>query len=717
MTIIILMLAVWALLGPFIIGAGLKRRIEALEREVAALRAARPSPATAETGAPSPIMPPVTRAPPIDLPTPFDFEPPRREPLSNASEMTLSAEEWAKSGRSGWAAFEEWLVQRWIIAAGGGAASLGGLFIVRYSIEQGLLGPLARIILGAVVGIALVAAAEFIRRRAPSPGQAAPAWAAQVPAAVSAAGMVTLYGVTYAAYAFYHLVPGPIAFITLAVIAFGSMAAGLLYGPLAAVVGTGMALLAPALIASDRPNATVLFPYLFVVTAGSLSLIRYRPWPWLVWLALAGNGLWHLSWALGIGGEQAPVRALHLLALPMLCVCLLLRDPWPEPGGPWWRWNWSNAPLPVWTVATTTLGGFAFLWVMAAETGFSGVAATAWGAGLILLLLLARWAPTQLPLLPIAAALTIGLVAAWAVPDMGPVGGSHWWFARGPLLAPTIAAYVAPAAAYASILGLGGFAMLWTSSRPAIWASVSAATPIAVLAVLYARLSGLAPSPPWAGVALVLAALALVAARRTARHRPLLEPCLAAYAAAVTAAVALAAAMTLHAAWLTVALALELPAMAWILRRTGGVPGLRALSGVIAAILAIRLLLNPYIPVYAGDMPILVNWLLYGYGIPAAACWLAARWFREETADDWVNTMLLAAALAFATALMTLELWHMASNGGPLLAVGDPLRQAAAVGNGWLALGLVLLRLDRAGGGVARGWGWRLIGVDWPGPF
>jgi uncharacterized membrane protein len=699
-TLFLIVLVGAGVLGLFVNTSDLKQRVGRLEREVMQLRAA------AKSAQPDVVV--ETRPATVQTPTPRS-EP---QPTLIPSQPTPQPPRSIPNTGLDWAAIERWIIQRWIIAAGGVTAALGGLFIVRYSIEQGLLGPAARIVLGALVGLALIGAAEWVRRRTDHPADK-PQAEQQVPAALSAAGLVTLYGVTYAAHAFYDLIPAALAFILLAAVAFGSLGAGLVYGRLAAILGAVMGLAAPALVASDNPNAAILFPYLFFVTAGVFALIRYRPWPWLAWLALAGNGIWQLSWMLSVGETQGTVRVMHLIAIPALSAWLLLRDPWPEPAGPWWQWDWSKAPLPVWTVAATVLGGFGLLWMLAAGTGYDGVAATGWGVGIVLLMLLTRWAPTQQPLLAVVALMTVGLTAAWAVPSM-PHDDAMPWLHRGPLLAPALAGYVAPVAAYAGLFGVGGFALLWRSSQRGLWAGVSAAVPVALLAVLYARLADLDRSLPWASAGIALAILALIAADHAARHKPRLEAPLAAYAAAVTASVALAATMALHNAWLTVALSLELPALAWIERRSraaqADMPGLRVLAGIIAAVLAVRLILNPSVAAYGGAMPILFNWLAYGYGVPALACWLAARWFGSDPARRWVEATLQTAALAFATALMTLELWHIASGGGVLFAAGQPLRQAAAVGNGWLVLSVLLLLLERTGSHPVRDWGWRLIG-------
>jgi uncharacterized membrane protein len=707
--LLILALFLWLVLGPVEQISTLRKRIEVLETQLRALRNGAPTQvtpvSTALVQAPLPATPAATPsaeragAAPRAHPQPAMTQQPSPRPASGGGfEKTIEA-------------FGRWLIERWAIAAGGVTASLGGLFIVRYSIEQGLLGPGARVILAALLGFVLIAAAEWARRR---PGdETTTAMRAHVSAALSAAGLVTLYGDIYAAYAFYQFLTPTLTFLLLAAVSFGTLAAGLAYGPLAAALGTGMGLLAPALVASERPDAGVLFPYLFIVSAGIFALLRYRPWPWLAALGLGGNAVWQLIWMISVGGGQPVVRVLHLLAIPMLSVLLLLREPWTGPNAPWWQWDWSKAPLPVRTVSGTVLGSFGLLWLLAAGTGFGGPAAIGWGVGIALLIALARWAPTQQPLLAIVAILTVGLVASWDVPAMVQDGRMPW-FLHGPVVPAALAGYVMPATAYAALFGIGGFVGLLTSSQRGLWATVSAATPIVLLALLYARLSHFAPSLPWSGIALALAAVALIATERTVRRGPDFAPASAAYAAAVTAAIALGATMVLRTSWLTVALALELPALAWVHQairgRQGAVPGLCRLAEIIAGILFIRLLLNPYVGLYSEDMPILWNWLLYGYGVPCLAAWVAARWFGSDPDAAQTQTVLQAAALAFGTALVTLQLWHAASGRGHLFTADNLFSQVAAVGAGWLVLGYLLLQRDRTRPNKVLFWGARIIG-------
>src|SRR5207249_10604583 len=123
---------------------------------------------------------------------------------------------------------------------------------------------------------------------------------------------------------------------------------------------------------------------------------------------------------------------------------------------------------------------------------------------------------------------------------------------------------------------------------------------------------------------LELGAAASVVQRRTGALE--IEIALAAYAVGVLGSTIFAATLALGDAWLTVALALHLPAIGWIEGRIR-LPVLRRLALGVAAIVLVRLVLNPYVLEYPiGPTPI-VNWLLYGYGVPAASFIVATRQF------------------------------------------------------------------------------------------
>ena len=104
--------------------------------------------------------------------------------------------------------FESLLGARWAVWAGGLALALGGIFLVKYSIESGLLSPAVRLSLAAIFGLVLGVAGEAVRRKA-VPGIAATYSNAMIPGVLTAAGALTLFGVVYAAYGIYgYIGPG-----------------------------------------------------------------------------------------------------------------------------------------------------------------------------------------------------------------------------------------------------------------------------------------------------------------------------------------------------------------------------------------------------------------------------------------------------------------------------------------------------------------------------
>ena len=60
---------------------------------------------------------------------------------------------------------EEAFTSRWLVWLGALAIALAGTFFVRYAIDHGFLGPVARVTLGFLGGIALALAGEWLRRR------------------------------------------------------------------------------------------------------------------------------------------------------------------------------------------------------------------------------------------------------------------------------------------------------------------------------------------------------------------------------------------------------------------------------------------------------------------------------------------------------------------------------------------------------------------------
>ena len=181
----------------------LDARVKALEPTQVVARAAAPAAAQ-----PAPPPAPTVVAPAEPSPPP---EPPARTPTA----VPLSPPAPPSPPKIG---FEEKFGTRWVVWVGGVALALGGIFLVRYTIQQGLIGPGVRIFLGALLALALVAAGEWSRRTEKLSALAGVP-SAHIPGTLTAAGTTVAYATVYAAYGLYGFLPPAAAFILLGAVA------------------------------------------------------------------------------------------------------------------------------------------------------------------------------------------------------------------------------------------------------------------------------------------------------------------------------------------------------------------------------------------------------------------------------------------------------------------------------------------------------------------
>ena len=298
----------WLLFGLIIIGllvaapvmaAMALARTRATQQELEQLRSEvgimRRRLSDGEVHAPTPAKPSVApmpervAAPEKSVETPA---PPRQSAPSAAPAVEpVAATDWAKTSAS----IERMIAANWLVWVGGAALALGGIFLVRYVLEQGYFGPLPRTIAAVIAGLAMIAASEWLRRRTPENAIGQIGYA---PLAVAAAGAVTLYGAAYAAGPLYHFLSPE---LTLAgFVAASAVAVGLavIHGVFLAALGLTGGYVAPLLVGGGTPEPVLLLAYAFAVTLACLVLVRAFDWRRIVWVAFFGAGMWML---LGVG--------------------------------------------------------------------------------------------------------------------------------------------------------------------------------------------------------------------------------------------------------------------------------------------------------------------------------------------------------------------------------------------------------------------------------
>ena len=153
--------------------------------------------------------------------------------------------------------------------------------------------------------------------------------------------------------------------------------------------------------------------------------------------------------------------------------------------------------------------------------------------------------------------------------------------------------------------------------------------------------------------------------------RPGLQASIALFATGTLAALALALTFALEKGWLTIALALMSAGTAWISTQRP-IPFLRSLAAILAAHrgAADRLTSRASSASAVGTTPIF-NWLLWGYGIPAASFWAGSILLRRGGDDAPLRTVE-AAAILFTVLLAFMEIRHAVNN-------GDVYRQSAGL--------------------------------------
>lgn len=603
----------------------LARRIDELSIELAPSRAARSVERAPDAVAPTPPAAPAEEEPPA--PPPVDVpEAPEPAPLpTRAPELREDA--WASASfddepaeRFSAKELEKRLGARLPVWIGAIALALAGAFLVKLSFDRGWLGPAVRITLGVLFGIGLLGGGEWLRRSSK-----------RVALGLSAAGISVLFVSFYAGVNLYALIPSWAGFLLMALTTATAVLLSLRQGPMVAALGLVGGFLTPYLIGSDEPRPQVLFTYLLLLQAGLLAVSRRKGWWPFAALSFFAGLMWVAAWL--VGGYQ-PVDTVYLGAFVLLSAGLLVASGALAAGGPSPAFRHRAAELS-WLA---TLGGFAALAGVTVRADFEP---STWallallGAGA---LVLARLDERYHGIAWVAAAVPAFLFTLWVNELENDQLDRFLWSVV--LLG---ALYVA-----------GAYVALWHSQYAGRWAWLSTAGAVAYTLLGYWAASGVERSLPWGGICLALALVFLAAAVPLARRRETvgIENALAAACVAVTSFVGLALPMELQREWLSVAWAAEVVALVWLAGRLR-VRVLTHLAWIVASLVAIRLLLNPWVFTYPIGSHPLFNWLTYGYGVPVLAFCVAA-WLAHRQGDERLSVGLQWGALALGTVLLTL---------------------------------------------------------------
>ncbi|MGO4523750.1 DUF2339 domain-containing protein [Microvirga sp. 2MCAF35] len=653
-------------------------RLDHLEAELRAAR--RPGDLAAEPGA--------ARAPASEQPTEASLPPAEPEAPKPTSVPPIPAS--APQPAPPRAGFEEKLGSRWAVWVGGVALALGGIFLVRYSIEQNLLSPGTRVALGGLFALVLIGAGEWMRRRQRSFGlPGIPS--ANVPSILTAAGTCTAFASAYAAYALYDLTGPATTFVLLGAIAVLTMVASTLHGPTLAALGLVGAMGSPLLVSSNDPQPWALVIYLAFVVLPAYGVARLRLWRWLAVAAASGALAWTLPIFFVDKAYTLPTMV-HLVLQAGLAAFFLGVDPYRHVPDEEARTD---------RAASAVLAAFAVAGIIVTSSVVTGDGRPVFVAALALVLLATgfRAAPVASATAS-AALLAAGALLVWPLAsDIGDAP-ENLFYQSGDVFAVrphALSTYLILAALLPAVIAGASLLRLAVSRGlrlpvAAWYAAAASVGPLLALVAAYWRVTNFEHSLSFALVAGVLG-LAFVLASQWLMRRSgngAVRLGLGATASAALGALALGLTFALDKGMLTVAFALGALGTAWISARTA-IPALRYAVGAIGVIILGRLIWDPTI-VGGNPGPVLFNWLLWGYGVPALS-FLAASRLLERAGRDWTVRLAESLGIAFAAFLIFFEIRHALRAGDPLAATTD-LLEIGLVATESLVFAIVLTRLD-----------------------
>ncbi|VAW04344.1 hypothetical protein MNBD_ALPHA01-2412 [hydrothermal vent metagenome] len=594
---------------------------------------------------------------------------------------------------------EESLSSRWMVWVGGLAVALGGGFLVKYSIDSGLLSPLVRVSLGFVMGVILTIGGEILRQRRTNLGRSNLEWLKgspdYLPGAISAAGLFSAFAAIYASYALYDILPAIGAFIALALLSFVASGLAWYQGRFFAYLGLIGGIIVPLLVSTGSENAWGLFPYLLVIICASLWAARQKAWIDVAATTLALGLLWVIIW-IPVSWESSDIApvGIYLLLIGALNSILLSGASPERPEDRSLRGMMKSRGITL--VSDLVMAVTIILMVGIVRLDHYNITAGILvAAGLLAMAHAVRRSPGADMGGIMAIFGMFFLFATWHIPDLVEFKGSLPAFDRldtawAPTAPPGLDRFITSVLIFSGLTSLAIFMGLGRLMRRNVWASMGSIIPVVMLIITYWRIEDWGTSLTFAFAALVLACLLVLAVKKLSSEKDEgdMTP-IAAYAAGATTMISLGIAMTLRDAWLSFALALQIAALAHIWRMTM-VRGLRTLALILAAIVLIRLFLNGSIFDYGDGGPLpAFNWLFYGYALTAALFAYAARIFRPEGQEDRLMSVLSAGAIMLTIAFVSLELHVLTGEGGRLSSLPTELELALQTVN-WVAATTIL---------------------------
>jgi len=177
-----------------------------------------------------------------------------------------------------------------LISKIGIAITVIGVFIgAKYAIDNGLISPLTRIVLGYLAGAGLLGFALKLKQQYEN-----------FSAVLLSGAMAIFYFITFSAYSFYQLIPPVAAFLIMVITTIFTVLAALHYNKqIIALYGMVGAYAVPFLLSDGSGKVAILFTYMAIINSGILFIAFKKYWKLLYYVAFGLTwlifGLWYMA--------------------------------------------------------------------------------------------------------------------------------------------------------------------------------------------------------------------------------------------------------------------------------------------------------------------------------------------------------------------------------------------------------------------------------------
>lgn len=517
--------------------------------------------------------------------------------------------------------FEQQFGARLPVWIGGIALALAGFFMVKYSIENNILSPAVRIVLGMIFGVGMLYGASWVRSKDNFSN------GTRISQALSGAGIADLYICIFAATNLYNFIPSFIGFLGMAIVTVLAVILSLQYGMPIALLGLVGGFLTPAMMGLEDLQIPILSIYLYFVLTGFMVVIRKQRW----WMISIPTVLCTFIWILAclsrnnFSSEDSTYLSLFLMAISGTIVKLSKQ-----------QYDQKNIEITERFQAASILNYIALggaILLMGIITSHAGFGFMEWGLFALLSLGGIGLAFFDQKL--------YGFVP-WLSMLVNAIMFMAWDDTNAFNFSITISIF-------AAIYIVSGYFLQSRSEKPLLWAGLIAATSIIYYLITFYKFNNfhLFNSIPflWGRIAFVFAWFGAFSLydiiRKVPDNHPQKQNLMAIYASTATAFLSIALTIEFTREFLATAFAAQLFAMVWINNKLD-VKAMRYITSVLTCICAFLLIgemTDIIFMIFNSNIKITYKTMIFQYGLPALFFAMSSHLLHLQKDDKLVQSL------------------------------------------------------------------------------